>query len=289
MFSEKDISFSQAEGLELIPQPLALGELPERARNFLWSHIYEALDESKDFDGLYHYLIGNPWRRILYDYHVSFLFEPADEFSHRFDTNVANVKDLFLHQPYNEVFDFVQFVLRHRLVPDRFSKTVDVALKKFLCAYAVIEDGPTIVPISSPEQRDSLRENFKVLESGPFEGARSHFRKSAECINKDDMAGSIRESIHGVESIARRLDENAATSLKPALKALVAKGVVLHPAFKKGVENLYGYTGDEDGIRHALLETDANVGMEEAVFMFGACTSFSSYLVNKARKSGLLE
>ena len=28
--------------------------------------------------------------------------------------------------------------------------------------------------------------------------------------------------------------------------------------------------------------------MEDALFMFGACASFASYLVNKARKAGLL-
>ena len=89
--------------------------------------------------------------------------------------------------------------------------------------------------------------------------------------------------------MARRLDEGATTSLKPALEALIEKGMTLHPAFKKGVENLYGYTSDENGIRHALLEGNADVDIEDAVFMYGACASFSSFLINKARKSKLLE
>ena len=127
-----------------------------------------------------------------------------------------------------------------------------------------------------------------MLRSGPFEGARSHLRKSAECIKNGSLAESVRESIHAVESVARSLDAGAATSLKPALNALSQK-VALHGAFKKGIENLYGYTSDEDGIRHALLEEQANVDIDDAVFMFGACTSFAAYLVNKARKAGLLK
>ena len=50
-----------------------------------------------------------------------------------------------------------------------------------------------------------------------------------------------------------------------------------------------GYTSDEDGIRHALLEEQEKVDIADAVFMFGACTSFTAYLVNKARTAGLLK
>ena len=162
-------------------------------------------------------------------------------------------------------------------------------LEEYGCAYTVVEeDDPTIVPIALPEQKESLQEAFQVLRSGPFEGARSHLRKSAEYINNGDWADSVRESIHAVESVACRLDEDSETSLTPALKALSQK-IVLHGAFKKGIENLYGYTSDEKGIRHALLEEKANVDTADASFMFGACTSFAVYLVNKARKAGLLE
>ena len=55
------------------------------------------------------------------------------------------------------------------------------------------------------------------------------------------------------------------------------------------MENLYGYTSDEDGIRHALLGEQEKVDIDDAVFMFGACASFTAYLVNKARTAGLLK
>ncbi len=282
------LSFSQGEGIEPLPQPLALGELSKQVRNLLWGFIYGALDESSFFDGI-DTRLQDPWQTILYDYHVHFLFEPADEFSYVFGINADSLKGLITRQPYNKVFDFIQFVLRHKLAPIEFLGFVKKVLEKFMCAYTVIEDGPTIVPISSPEQGAAIQKNLEVLASGPFEGAQAHFRKSAECLNGNDLAGSIRESIHAIESVAKCLDKNATKSLKPALDALVKKGMVLHPSLRKGIENLYGYTSDEDGIRHALLEGNANVDLEDAVFMFGACASFSSYLINKARKSELLE
>jgi hypothetical protein len=56
----------------------------------------------------------------------------------------------------------------------------------------------------------------------------------------------------------------------------------LHPALKSGFSSLYGYTNSEKGIRHALTEGDnANVGQDEALFMFSACTAFVAYLARK--------
>ena len=231
--------------------------------------------------------MAGSWIGILYDYHTSFLHQPADDFNLRFYT--PKIKDLFLSGGYNRVFDFLQFVLRHGSASTEFFPSVAFALEEYRCAYTVVEeDDPTIVPIALPEQKEFLQEAFQVLRSGPFEGARSHLRKSAEYINNGDWADSVRESIHAVESVACRLDEDAETSLTPALDVLSQK-IVLHGAFKKGIENLYGYKSDEKGIRHALLEEKANVDTADAVFMFGACTSFAAYLVNKARKAGLLK
>ena len=74
-----------------------------------------------------------------------------------------------------------------------------------MCAYTVTKNSPTIIPISSPEQGRAIQESLKVLASGPFEGAQSSFRESAECINRNDLAASVRESIHFVESISPAL------------------------------------------------------------------------------------
>ena len=280
------LTFSQAASIDPLPQPSALGELPKNARNLLWSHIYEYLRQRASADLRGNYSIQQPWSKILYDYHVQLLLEPADEFSTRLKRNIGIIKPLFISGEYNRIFDFLQFVLRHKLRPNSFYDDVESVLKDCMCAYTVVDDGPTIVPIALPEQRESTNTAFQVLASGPFEGARSHLHESARCINKGDPAGSVRESIHAVESVARRLDANATTSLKPALDALNKK-VVLHHAFRKGIENLYGYTNDNPGIRHALNESGANVDLEDAVFMFGACAAFSAYLVNKARRAGL--
>ena len=295
----RKLTFSQAEGIDPLPQPAALGELPRKARNILWAVIYEDLKKSSTFSGEgpgSYYRVSNSWRSILRHCHVLYLDEPADEFSDRLDRQIQEMKDLFLYGAYNGIFDFLQIAMRHksggglfRLGGIPFHELVARVLGECMCAYTVIDDEvPTIVPIALPEQKESIEAAFTVLKSGPFDGARAHLRNSAQCLNDNEPAGSVRESIHAVESVACQLDPGAAKTLQLALTALSKNNVALHPAFETGIKKLYAYTNDEKGIRHALVDSkDANVDTEDAVFMFGACASFSAYLVSKARKAGL--
>ena len=102
-----------------------------------------------------------------------------------------------------------------------------------------------------------------------------------------EFADSVRASIHAVESAARNLG-GPDDSLKNALAKLEAKGVI-HAGMKKAFVALYGYTSDEKGIRHALLDqTDAQVTEADALFMLGACASFVTYMITRARAAGLL-
>ena len=59
---------------------------------------------------------------------------------------------------------------------------------------------------------------------------------------------------------------------------------------KKAFLALYGYTCEEQGIRHPLLDDGtANVDETDALFMIGDCAAFVSYLIGKARSADLLD
>ena len=77
-------------------------------------------------------------------------------------------------------------------------------------------------------------------------------------------------------------------TLGSALAALEAKGN-LHGALKTTFARLYGYTSDEEGVRHALVFSDeARVDEADALFMLGACASFVSYLLARGISAGLM-
>jgi hypothetical protein len=89
-----------------------------------------------------------------------------------------------------------------------------------------------------------------------------------------------------VESVVSVLEPKG--DFAKALARLDAK-VQIHGALKAGFGNLYGFTSNEQGIRHPLLEVPAaKVDETDALFMIGACAAFVSYLINKARSADLL-
>ncbi|HEU4506960.1 MAG TPA: hypothetical protein VFR78_01890 [Pyrinomonadaceae bacterium] len=69
---------------------------------------------------------------------------------------------------------------------------------------------------------------------------------------KGDGIYKVAESISAVESLCNLITGGKDT-LGDALKKVEAR-VAIHPALKKGFGNIYGYTSDANGIRHALLD-----------------------------------
>ena len=279
----RELSFSQAQGYEKLPEPLKLGELPEEARVKIWSRLYLWLcyyQESEE-RGFSPY-IADPWFDILESVHSVQDNNPADDWKPQFKSVCKYLRSRIEQEKFNEVFDLIQFIMRDPKCPKDFIEDMSAVFKHCRLAYA-IDPGPpaTIFPAVTTEEGEAVAASLQTLAHAGLQGSASHLRKSADCINRGDWAGSIRESIHAVESVARQLDPKASSSLAPALRSL-EKRSALHPALKQALGKLYGYSSDEQGIRHAHLSADqANVGMDEALFMFGACASFASYLWRK--------
>ena len=172
-------------------------------------------------------------------------------------------------------------------VRNSYRKDLENAFKEVSLAYAVqtINGLPTIVPRSSEESGAATQQAIETIEQKGPAGAKTHLHDAVEAINEQRYADAVRESIHAVESVARTIDPEAGKTLGPALKSLEKEGVLNHRALKEGFSKLYGYTSDENGIRHALLEEGAaDVDLDDAVFMFSACASFAAYLVNRHKQ-----
>ncbi len=118
-----------------------------------------------------------------------------------------------------------------------------------------------------------------MLRDSKFAAVAAHLQRALELYSNreiPDYRNSIKESISAVECIARIVAENPKATLGDALKAIEKKGS-LHPALKDGFLKLYGYTSDEGGIRHAMLD-DPNINAADARYFLLSCTSFVNYL-----------
>ena len=293
----RELTFSQAYGYEELPQPLKLEEVSHEARTKLWNSLYDQVahtlsDQRRPSNPLVVYRgLGRPWRAILKSIHEDLFDLPVDEFFppdlfvEEIDTFRSVYKPMFTDAPFNRVFDLILAIMRHPECPSEFTESVGRIFDKCRLAY-VLDAGPrpTIYPATTKEEGNAVLRATADLSDAGLAGAVSHLRRASDCIREGDYPGAVRESIHAVESTARHFDPTAKT-LGPALRSLETAGA-LHPALKQAFSNLYGYTSDEQGIRHALIDNpQANVGQDEAVFMLGACAAFSSYLARKHRNS----
>ena len=280
----KKLSFKAAEGLVPLPAQLALGEITQEFRAVVWAHFHTVLEAQRRFDG-HAFCLAGPWLVILRDAHVYHHHRPIDEFSTRHADALASVKGLILSGKWSDVLGWLEFVLKHPSCPDGFAKEVNSTMEYCHLAYGVF-DAKVICPIGSTGERQSLERAFADLAATEFHGARAHLRKAAEELTAGHYSYSVRESVHAVEAIARVLEPSAA--LSSALGRL-EKSAKVHPALKSGFNNIYGYTSDEKGIRHPLLDDGtAKVDQTDALFMIGACAAFVSYLINKGHAAGLL-
>ena len=280
------LMFGVREGVREIPSPLKLGELSQELRSLLWEVTYDSLTQSVSHSPMGRSWLSSPWNEILSRRHVLVLHQPKDEFSNDHTYHIGLLKVLFFQETYVEVFEFLEFVMRSSDCPYGFSESISQALKDARAAYVVV-DGRTIFPTATEEQAEALQSAFDNLKDESFTGARSHLLAAGQELNDGNYASSIRESIHAGESISRSIVPET-KALAPALAALEARSQ-LHGALKKGFAALYGFTCEEQGIRHPLLDQDeAQVDQDSAVFMLGACASFVSYLANKGREAGLI-
>lgn len=278
----RNLTFSQAQGYESLPGPLALEELSSDARRRLWDLLYMFARRSSGSGYL-----GLDWRAIAVDLHREFLKRPLEEFTGTTDEFFNIYRYQVLEDlEFNKVFDVIQIIMRHPDCPSEFTTEVKGLFEQCQLAYFVDANGPpTIFPMSTRQEGEAITNAIRTLREAGLAGAETHLRKTAELINQGDWSGSIRESIHSVESVARRLTPDSAKTLEPALRSLQERHLI-HPALKEAFSRLYGYTSDEEGIRHALINnSDSPSGREEALFMLGACASFASYLWRVTQES----
>ena len=276
------VSFSHAQGYEPLPQQLQLGELPYQARMSFWNAFYVADREERPHYGK----ITEAWHQVLMDVHSGFFYEGLDEFDAD-DGEIHNTyKPYFLDADFNKVFDLIVFMVRHPKCPNRFGAGVILTFMEHRLAYVFDHKSRTIIPATTPEEGKAIVEAVQQLNDHGLDGARNHLIHSATFINQGQWPRSVHESISAVEAVARRISPGTNT-LGAALNQLRRDGLLEHRALELGLGNLYGYTNNEQGVRHSLLDQgQSNVGQDEAVFMLGACASFASYLWRKHLASG---
>ncbi|MCK1418908.1 hypothetical protein IVB55_39475 [Bradyrhizobium sp. CW4] len=255
--------------------------MSSKLRAALWDLFHTYLSKCTrhaDFGSNY---ITPPWSTILRDEHVYRQHGMVDDFNSTAKALIPSTRSIFEDGDYLAIFGWLEYVLKHPACPSEVAGDVDGTLR-----FCRVVDREVICPIGSDTEHGTVARAFADLAASQFNGARSHLRSAASHLTSGKYADSVRESIHAVEAVCRTLDPSADVLSKAVAK--LEQKIAIHPAMKKGFGSLYAYTSDEGGIRHALLEDAAKVDETDALFMLGACAAIVSYVLNKARSTGLL-
>jgi hypothetical protein len=205
---------------------------------------------------------------------------------HTSPANYAGDKDAtefiykyFKEADWNRVYDFVEFLVEQSR--GGLASAFNEVLEREVSGYRILKG--IVIPISDSAQIDAIRSGLEASAADPLRGAHEHLASSLRLLsNRDnpDYRNSVKEAISAIESAASVLTGAKKPELKDAMRVLEDKGR-LHPALRGAFAKLYGWTSDEDGIRHALME-ESSLDFADAQFMLVACSAFVHYLVAKA-------
>jgi len=227
------------------------------------------------------------WRELAARYWDVFFAYPLDHFRGlRHEVASEHIKKGFFGLEWWGVYDFLEFTAEHvhKEWSQKFRNICNEVLECENSAYRFV--GTQIAPITSETEIRAVEEALE--KASPLTGVHTHLERALEHLSdreNPDYRNSIKESISAVESLARIITGSDKATLGGALKEM-DKHVSMHGALKQAFSKLYGWTSDEDGIRHALMDK-GDMSFSDAKFMLVACSAFVNYLVGKAAEGGI--
>ena len=286
----RHLTFSQRTGKAPLPEALQAGKLTTKFRNQVWVVIGNSIGDSTHtpfFDVVFDSSTeGKYWQKFISSYNLDVQNIPHDKIKtptpHELEEWLRNI---ITGGEVHEVITLLEHMLRLSNTPKKLANKIE---KCFEFAPYLIDRSSNpvcIIPTISEEMKENVKRALANINQSELTGVKQHLGKATQELNNNNFAGSIRESIHAVESATRQIDTKKSTSFSTALNSLEKSGIHIHPALQGAFKKLYGYTNSEQGIRHPLIDADvANVGFDEAIFMYGACVSFVDYLASKKKQ-----
>lgn len=284
-------SFSERKGIKPIKSVIQIDSMDDALRNSLWNAltIYD-WNSAKPVHPLRMRDPRSPSKRedvgiLVKRLWMHYFKEPIDTLGDKRGDIPSRIRGYFFSCQWNEVYDFIEFVANNypdQYVNSEFITRCNSILKRELSAYRFV--GGKITRITSKEEIDEMEE---TLDEAP-KTVEIHVKRALDLLadrKSPDYRNSIKESISAVEAICKLITSDSKATLDQALKK-IEQPVGMHPALKKAFTNLYGYTSDAQGIRHALMD-ELNLDFEDAKFMLVSCSAFINYLITKSSKAGI--
>ena len=190
------------------------------------------------------------------------------------------IRDKFYNLKWYEVYDFIEFCLNEFSIShkEEFVEDLNKIFEEENIGCRIIDN--LVVPIIGEEEIKEIETAQKI--SDRYSGAKIHLQKALELYAKrpqPDYKNSIKESVSAIEALARIITNNPSATLGDLTKQLS-----IHPAFREGLNKIYGWTSDEGGIRHSQKDYQYQYlesGEDEARFILVLAHAFVNYIIKK--------
>lgn len=284
-------TFSKRLGLVSAVKSIQVNEMDDDLRNGLWNtvklHFLEMIEKYSPLTNATEY---KEFCRVLW---LHFYKLPIDRIPNPDYRAEEFIRERFFHGNWYEVYDFVEFVSNldaygFRFDAEKLRNFCNRMLERENSGYRFVKN--VIAPITNEKEVDEIEEAIDV--SGQFtalRGANTHLKAALDKLaekENPDYRNSIKESVSAIEAVAKAISRNPKDSLGGALDKIKGK-IKLHTALERGFKQIYGYTSDGDGIRHALTE-ETSCDFEDAKYMLVSSSAFINYLISKATKAGIV-
>lgn len=277
------MTFSLRQGIES-ELPLQTDTMTISLRNMLWNATQWALNGTKRIPGYrdgYGYILKLLW--------ISFFREKDGEM----DQNDIRefIKNYITSAPWNHVYDFIEAFTQVLKGDEKINhvNNCNMFLENERSAYRIVDD--MVVPIVNDTEIKLLTTTIAVAGEMGLDGTQIHLKTAIKQFsdrdNPDGYRLSLRESISAVESICCIIVGSDKATLGEALNKINSI-IRIHGALIEAYKKLYGYTSDERGIRHSMLEEETHICYEDAYYFLVSCSSFVYYLIEKSKKAGIL-
>ncbi len=280
--------FSERYGYVKPKEAIQRESIDEDLKNRLWSLLDIYLWKMYEGDILISFEDHEFLDNLILNYWYQVFKKSTDQINPRSSNKILQLKNIFtLDLKWYQIYDFIEFTLKfinqnysNKELLTKVINALNQLLEDEKSAYRIINI--EVIEITSEQEIQSIE--VALANTNPYSGVQQHLNQALKLMSdrqKPDYRNSIKESISSVESICKIVTNDDKATLGKALK-IVEDKFGLHPALKGSLSQLYGYTSDADGIRHAMLG-ESNLSYIDAKFMLVACTNFINYLIDKTK------
>lgn len=259
-------TFSQRHGFRALPAKMIPETASDDLRNTIWNLIDTTVSSSN-----YDRLTETLWHR-LYKLPVDSRPYDAGYMEVSWIKSWRHIRNRVLNGEWFDFFDHLEFFVEW---DPSFEKYFNSILTVELSAYRLIEG--QVCQITEENELKEVQAAMNHLDRfAPISEHISTALKLMSDRSKPDFRNSIKESISAVESAAKITLGEPGVDLGKALGILQGQGKI-NGALKNGFAAIYGWTSNQHGIRHGMIE-ESGVTQSEAQFFLIICSAFANYL-----------